>query len=81
MAKSFIRGVAAVAVAFGGLVLAGCNTSCCTPCQPGPAVYKKPCCAGGQMMAAPAPAPMPQPAPAPAAPAAGSKACGAGKCG
>ena len=45
MAKSFIRGVAAVAVAFGGFVLAGCNTSCCTPCQPGPSVYKRPCCA------------------------------------
>lgn len=86
MSKSLVRGlVASVVAAFAMVGLTACN-SCCG-CGAGPAVYKKPCCAGqaapspcgcskGATMAAPAPA-----MPAPAAPAGGAKACGAGKCG
>lgn len=89
MSKSLIRGmVGTVVAAFAMLGLTACN-SCCG-CGAGPAVYKKPCCAGqttnapcgcqkpGGMMAAPVAAPA---MPAPAAPAGGAKACGAGKCG
>jgi|GEM_PF-3302002 len=98
MSKSLIRGVVGTVVAAFAMVgLTACN-SCnpCSPCAPrnncatGPAVYKKPCCAGqatsspcasgcskgSTMMTVPAPA-----MPAPAVPGGGAKACGAGKCG
>ena len=72
--------VGTLVAAVGGIALTACN-SCCDPCHPGPAVYRKPCCAqsGGQMScgakscgAKPA-----QPPPA----GGGQMSCGAGKCG
>lgn len=92
MSKSLFRGVrlslvATVVAAMGALGLTACNNCC--GCAAGPAVYRKPCCAGQTAPRCPtgcgaptaAPAPMAQPMPAPAAPAGGTKACGAGKCG
>ena len=82
--------VGALVAAVGGIALTACSSGGNCGCA-GPAVYKKPCCAGqsspcsapcggcakgATMTVAPAPA-----MPAPAAPAAGQKACGAGKCG
>jgi hypothetical protein len=100
MSKSLFGGVrmalvGTVVAAVGGLSLTACNSSCCKPCEAGPAVYKRPCCCGAPAKpscgcqkscggaAAPAPmaAPTGAPMPAPAAPAGGQKACGAGKCG
>ena len=68
--------VGTLVAAVGGLALTACNCGC-----PGPAVYKKPCCAqsGGAQACGAAPAPMAAPAPRPAA--APQMACGAGKCG
>ena len=36
--------VGTLVAAVGGIALTACN-SCCDPCNPGPAVYRKPCCA------------------------------------
>jgi hypothetical protein len=86
--------LASLALVLGAVGLTACN-NCCDPCQPGPAVYKKPCCAPsapcakpcspcGSPCAKPMMGPGPGPAPAPmppAGPAAPSTVCGGGKCG
>jgi hypothetical protein len=76
------RTVGALVAAVGGIALTACN-SCCDPCNPGPAVYRKPCCAQtGPQMSCGAKSCGAKPAPAPApAPAGGQMGCGAGKCG
>ena len=74
--------VGTLVAAVGGIALTACN-SCCDPCNPGPAVYRRPCCAqqGGSIMAGPAPrSMMPGPAVQPM-PSGGQMSCGAGKCG
>ena len=88
--------LATLAVVFAAAGLTACNSGCCDPCQPGPAVYKKPCCAPAAPCASPcakpcgspcarpgtmAPAGTMQPAPMPPGTVAPSTVCGGGKCG
>jgi hypothetical protein len=60
--------LATLAVVFGAVGLAACNSgACCDPCSPGPAVYKKPCCAPAAPCAAPCASPCAKPCGSPCA--------------
>jgi hypothetical protein len=57
--------LATLAVVFGAAGLTACNSACCDPCQPGPMVYQKPCCAPAAPCAAPCAKPCAKPCAAP----------------